>query len=738
MTLDEAFARALRGPDGPTGQRGDPSPHAPRTERPKRSRTFRADIQGLRALAVVAVVLNHLTGWPGGGFLGVDVFFVISGYLITGLLLREHAKTRRVSLLGFYKRRIRRLLPAALTVTALTLVAAHEIFSTARFKSVESDGIWATVFWANWHFIHTGTDYFTASGPISPFQHYWSLSVEEQFYLVWPWLLFASLALQRLFAGRKVGEVRGLALCVAALVTGATFAYSMHDSANNAIHAYFSSFGRAWELGLGAVLALARLRPMWSRYACTALSIAGLGATLAAFEVVGSADRLPAPAALLACTGAAAVICAGDLGSAANPPLTNRVAVYVGDISYSIYLTHFPIIVFLEALIPEKGGYFYASALLLSAAASIALYTLVERPVLDSRWLLLSGAGGAREKGDRPDRAALGVAMLAALACITAGLTVYAAQPGTHSADQSVIAALDREASSSESPDAAQLPPQQRQLSTAINHALHAAAWPTLVPSIDQVLSGPKAPAALLPCGAITAPGKSECIFGSPSAGHLAVVVGDSLAMAYSVAYKQFVTSASNWRVEVLGAYGCPFVSITVYNESKSWEQECDARNSDVVAIVKKVRPDVLLLTNRAGYSYDVNRKRLTDAQWAAAERAELRKMAGYVGKMAIVLPPPWSKDINTCYTRLSVPTDCVSIPSLTWSTRYNSEKHLAAAIHAAFIDPKPWFCDTQGLCPAFVGTTPTKQDLEHPSTAYMNKIWPVMLESFRAAGLFH
>src|SRR4051812_10360575 len=193
----------------------------------RRRREKRRDIQGLRMVAVVAVVLNHLTGHPKGGFVGVDVFFVISGFLITGHLLREHGKNGTISLLDFYKRRIRRLFPAALTVTVLTLVAGYFVFSAERFKTTATDAVWATLFGANWRFINVGTDYFQAAGPVSPLQHYWSLSVEEQFYVVWPVVILTALLIAGRLAAKRTSARSAAAFLSGALLTGASLAIAV-------------------------------------------------------------------------------------------------------------------------------------------------------------------------------------------------------------------------------------------------------------------------------------------------------------------------------------------------------------------------------------------------------------------------------------------------------------------------------------------------------------------------------
>src|SRR3954469_13169437 len=176
----------------------------------------RLDIQGLRAVAVALVVLDH-AGVPflHGGYIGCDVFFVVSGYLISSLLLREARLTGRVSLMGFYARRARRILPAATVVLVAVTVYSGLVLSLERARQVVEDVVWSALFLANVHFSRLGTDYFSQDRPPSPVQHYWSLSVEEQFYLVWP-LLLAVLVAAGIHHRRTALTVAGL--CGASLL----------------------------------------------------------------------------------------------------------------------------------------------------------------------------------------------------------------------------------------------------------------------------------------------------------------------------------------------------------------------------------------------------------------------------------------------------------------------------------------------------------------------------------------
>jgi peptidoglycan/LPS O-acetylase OafA/YrhL len=216
---------------------------------------FRPDIQGLRMVAVVSVILNHLFGWPSRGFVGVDVFFVISGFLITGLRYLEHQKTGRILFANFYRRRARRILPISTLVLALTVGASYLIFLTARAGAIALDALWSVVFAANWLFAIVGTDYWASDGTTSPLQHYWSLAVEEQFYFVWPWILVIVLgiALRKKWTAARGSRV---VVTVMTLIVLLSSVWAVWQTSVAPGFSYFSTFMRAWDLGIGALLAL--------------------------------------------------------------------------------------------------------------------------------------------------------------------------------------------------------------------------------------------------------------------------------------------------------------------------------------------------------------------------------------------------------------------------------------------------------------------------------------------------
>ncbi len=224
---------------------GDESGTAPSDRR------FRPDVEGLRAVAVLLVVFYHAgLSWLSGGYVGVDVFFVISGFVITGVLLRERHSTGKLSILGFYGRRARRIIPAATLVIIAATLASFGLLGVIYGDQTATDARWASVFLANFHFSAVGANYLTASQPPSILQNFWSLAVEEQFYLVYPavFLLIASLRTRLTLATRLAMTLGGVILI--------SFLLSVAQTAIDPNTAYFSPFTRAWELALGALVAV--------------------------------------------------------------------------------------------------------------------------------------------------------------------------------------------------------------------------------------------------------------------------------------------------------------------------------------------------------------------------------------------------------------------------------------------------------------------------------------------------
>ncbi|WP_350349150.1 acyltransferase [Agromyces sp. G08B096] len=305
----------------------------------------RPEIQALRAIAVSAVVLHH--GWPAvapAGYMGVDVFFVVSGFLITGLLLREHERSGRISLGRFYLRRARRILPAAVVVLAAVSAATVAFVPKTEWFQWFREIVASALYVENWQLVADSQNPARDDLASTPVQHYWSLSVEEQFYLVWPLLLILALW----FAAKRGRGATPTLLIALGVVTAGSFALSVATTAADHNIAYFSTLTRTWEFGVGGLLAVATAHGRASGTPALRAAASWAGLALIALPILVFHDEaaFPGLVVLLPVAGALAVIWARMPQPRWSPAALLRLAPvqWTGDLSYSLYLWHWPII----------------------------------------------------------------------------------------------------------------------------------------------------------------------------------------------------------------------------------------------------------------------------------------------------------------------------------------------------------------------------------------------------------
>jgi peptidoglycan/LPS O-acetylase OafA/YrhL len=357
---------------------------------------FRPEIQALRTVAVLGVIVFHL--WPGalpGGYVGVDVFFVISGYLITLHLVREHERTGRIALSRFYARRIRRLLPAAMLVLITTAIAVIVLVPIDRMVGFLRQIAASALYVENWVLAAESVDYFATDGPESPVQHYWSLSVEEQFYLVWPLLIILALVV----AARRGGDASRVVLGILGAVAIAGFGFAAFATALAPQPAYFSTFAHVWEFAAGAILAVkhargsdpGRVNAGWG----AGLLWASFAAIAASMFLFSSGTAVPGPWTAVPVAAVIIIIAVGQSSARWSPtPLVNsRPVQFLGDTSYSAYLWHWPLIVLIPYAIGRELD--LVDNLMIFAATIVLAWgtrALIEKPPVRSafwskRWV---------------------------------------------------------------------------------------------------------------------------------------------------------------------------------------------------------------------------------------------------------------------------------------------------------------------------------------------------------------
>ncbi|KQM84125.1 acyltransferase family protein [Agromyces sp. Leaf222] len=694
----------------------------PPTDAPNRG--LRRDIQGLRAFAVIVVVLDHLVHWPRGGFVGVDVFFVISGYLITSHLLRELERSGRLSLSGFYRRRIRRIAPAATVTIAVTVAISLLVLPRTRAVSTAIDGVWAFIFGANWRMMLVGTDYFQLGLPPSPLQHFWSLSVEEQFYFVWPLLTIGVFAWVAWRARTRVASIGGTAAnetmpgaarsarpavlwMFGALVT-ASFVWACLETVTSPTTAYFSTLTRAWELGAGSLLAAVLMRPVVLPFAARiALGWVGLAGLVASVFVIDAASAFPAPAAAMPVLATIAVIVAGT-GTAdrrypfALWPLTNRVSTYLGDISYSLYLWHFPVIVLLAAFLPTDSRRYLVVAIALTAVASVLSYHFIEQPVRRSRWLL---GGTAQADPRRRRRTAILVSAGAAAVLVVASLgaaRLAAPEPVPPAAeiDSGCFGAAASPASSADCPTPTELTASE------------------VLPSIDALADDTGGGYF---CWRTQGGPLESCTFGSeaPDATRVALV-GDSHAAAMVPAVREAAAS-EDWSVDTYLGYGCQW-------RDQPADSDCDTVADETQALLVDGEYD-LVLTTAARWTIDDAPLDSFTSRW--------NEVAATGAQVVVIAAAPTVPESNfECLARVGAN---VAECGTDRDEALNPPDRLleAAAVASdgvSTVDLTDAYCD-DARCPAVIGNVIVARDAAgHLSGTYSATLGPLLAERVRAA----
>lgn len=630
---------------------------------------MRADIQGLRGIAVLLVVLYH-AGLAGlsGGYVGVDVFFVISGYLITGLLAREMHDTGRIDVLQFLARRVRRLLPASLVLIVGVVLLAAAIYPSAEQADIVRAARAAALYAANLWFASQAVDYLGGDANVNPLLHMWSLGVEEQFYLVWPWLLVLAAR------GRAGADASRRLLAMVMAVTVVTFVACWWVTRTTQPWAFFGTPLRAWEFGLGAAVWLAR---SWlaSQPASlpAALGWAGAALVLGSAVVLGHGSGFPGPLALIPAGGTALILAAAHAsqGHRLARALGWAPLVRAGDVSYSWYLWHWPALVMFPVLFPTCGALGTVAAVVLSYVAAEASWRWVEQPLrrpVHSRaqaWTVVAAAG-------------MMTVALAGVLSLRVGAVVEA-----------------------------EVTSQQRLFNAARQD----------IPAVYGLGCHLRIRDAEV----------RTCIAGDPQAPRSLVLFGDSHAAHWYPALDQ-MGRTQGWRIVSITKSACPWVDTPVDVEQGGFLRpysECRDWHSDALEAIASMRPDVVMLSSGSRY-------RVEPSAWQTGAQRTLVAVTAAGATAVVLHDTPWPGfNVPTCLLRADHRgADAAGACTFGRDTALErgrpmaeAERRAARAVPGVVVaDPTPWLCPGE-QCPAIADDIVRYSDHSHLSATYSRSL---------------
>jgi peptidoglycan/LPS O-acetylase OafA/YrhL len=689
------------------------------------ARELRGDIQGLRAVAVLLVIAAH-AGVPflPGGFVGVDVFYVISGYLIAGLLYREVLLTGRISIGAFWARRARRILPAATLVTVVTVLLSVAWMSLLDARQVVIDALWASAFAANIHFAQQGVDYFTAvetSGP-SPLQHYWSLAVEEQFYVLWPLLLAACLVVHRLLTRGRARRVerlpRSAVLTMLAALTAASLVWSIYATVASPTSAYFSTLTRAWELGVGALVAL--VPPTFvrrlTRLTLETMAVAGAVLLLAACVLITPRTPFPGIVALLPVIGTAMLILSGAADVPSRRTVSSQVLSVapmrmVGDWSYSLYLWHWPAFILPAVALDRAMTPFEKSiAVLVVLTLSAYSYRFIEMPFR---------AGRPAHKLPRRRALVLYPASAVLVTVTAAGAWWWTGfQAGEHGDNPPITVA------------GAPIDGRHDDTEALVRASVTAAKDKRAVPSnlTPDLLNLRDSIADVGDCD-YEENVQTLCPHGDGD--RLVVVIGDSHARAWIPAFNRII-DVGDWMAYYLVKPQCTAAHLTIASlDSDEPFTDCSDFQDWVVDQVAALHPDLVVVASSPPVNgvFDGG-KRITSVEGIipvlrAGYDDLFLQLSQDADQVALIRDVPKSPDDPATCLSSGSPSlgDCMFEPVERSTVLGDVAVDSALASGIEVVDPMPWLC-YQGECPIVIGGTLSYRDTDHITTEYAANLW--------------
>jgi peptidoglycan/LPS O-acetylase OafA/YrhL len=649
---------------------------------PSRKDGFRPDIEGMRGIAVLLVVLFH-SGVPGfgGGFIGVDVFFALSGYLITGIILNEITKRGKLSFRNFYARRARRLLPAAGLVVVSTLVLMLLMYSPLELGKYANWASYTSLYASNYMFMWDASNYFASDVTRNPYLHTWSLAVEEQFYLFWPALIALTLVATK--------SRRQLAV-VLTVMSAVSLAFCIWLTNYRAPWAFFGLPTRAWEFGLGGLGVMLPPEYLVRRKNLIAvIGWLGFAAVLAGSFVFTSQTPFPGLAAVLPVLGTIAVLLAWFSGLRWGPIalLQTGPLQYLGRLSYSWYLWHWPILLLASLQFPNISWPGKLLAALVALALAHVTFITLEKPVRFHPFLVA-----------RPGLS-LGLAPLVAVLGVTASLLT-----------QGVA---------------------RRELASEPQASFWAAANDRRVLFDAHCLTGSGSTRL------------AECTYGDPASDTTILLFGDSHAEHWFPALNR-IALENHWRLLTLLKASCPPAEVKIFNTNlKRDDTECTLWRSAALARIAGLHPHLVVLSESDQPVSEPGQIRLHAVSPEDWERG-LRSTASYLDsrdvKTVVIADVPRPEfDVPTCLSRAAARSHSVQDCNVSRSTALNEDARRAerAAVtglaNIRLLDFADQLCPNQ-VCQTLVDGQVVFRDGDHLTSSFSQSLAPVLkreMESF-------
>jgi len=695
---------------------------------------FRGDIEGLRGVTLLAILFFHVDmPGVGGGFVGPDIFFIISGFVITGALWRELDTAGTVRLRQFYGGRARRLLPVSALVGIVTVISSAIVLPPLEIRGVIGDGIACALYVGNYRFALQGTNYFDTDRPPSPFQHYWTLGVEEQFYLLWPVMLAATAWLIMRARRRHRAPARTTKrpyLVLLTLIAAGSFALSLVTSYSMPPMAYFSLQTRAWDLAVGALVALTA--GQWSRLPARPAAItswAGLALIVLACNQLRTTMPYPGTAALLPMIGTVLVIGAGCATPAqgCGPILAWSPMRALGRLSYSWYLWHWPVLVLAPALLGHPLGLAgKLAAVGFSGALAALTLRFVENP--------LRYAAPLR----RSPRASLAVGALATAVAVCVGIAalVWVPAPVGRSLATQTLTITEGPPLIGATPD--QYNQVVQRDFAQVQTAVAASADLDDVPSnLDPPLAdaNPNSEADRTPywhkCMVeYLQVEQPPCAMGDTASPTTVTVVGDSNAWMWITGFQQ-AAAQRHWRLEMLEKGACPVLDLPTIIYGREYT-ECKQWSGQTIARLRTEHPKLIVLSmsRRYGPRYNIAAGFTSyDPAWIESMTRLVQQLRGTGAQVLVLGPIPDPQSVvPTCLSQhLDDATTCSPLRS-----EAVNEPGIAAesaAVKAGgghYADVTPLFC-TAERCPAIIGNTLAYFDRKHTTIEYAQLLAPVL-----------